>query len=735
MQENPIPTPTEVSAGPPPGRLNRTLPYEAIVRLIGRNRCLLAALLVLSAAGGWIYLQIAAPQYTSSAKLCVETTSPKVLKEGEPAKTAKNYLYTQASVVHSAAVLDQVVQQIRQAEDAGAAKQLLEKANPVQYLEQHLSAGVGKRDDLLVITFTSDSPTESAEMAGRVVEAYIRYTESKVRNTSGQVLSILQHEKERTDRELMEKLRALTEYKKEHKEILFGNPQENLLTDQLARLSEALTQSQLNVLEAQAHYKTIQGMTSDPDQMRQYVQSRRLEEPDLGGISESTLLRNKLHSLQLQREKLLRMLTPEHPSVGAMEDKIATTLQQIEELGKEYAQAQQSLAFQQYTAAVQKQEQLAAHYEQQRKIALDVNEKLSECFLLESDWQQTKKMCDLLDERIREVDISENTGALNIHVLEQARVPDHPSSPDPKRVMAVSFLLAAAAGLGLSLARDLMDDRFCCDSEIQSVLGAPVLGVIVRIPGSFKPELISYTHPDSAAAQAYRKLCTFVFLGQTQDVRRVFHVCSGREGAGKTATVCNLGIAMAKAAQRTLLMDCNFTHPRLNDIFGLTGTAGLSEVIQNQCALPETIEQTFIPRLDVLSCGRLSGNLITLFNHPKFRSIIQILRCQYDRILIDSRSILEFPESLVLSHYADACLLTLHGERDPQREAVEICRQHEAVGSIVIGAVVTQVLARGSCYQHRQTWLAGKTFTRILDALDPGDYEDTTDSVNQFQKV
>lgn len=705
--------------------LDQSMPYEAIVRLASRNQGVLFGLIGLALVLGVIYIQIATPQFTSSAKLYIESSSPKLLKEGEQAKTSKNYLYTQATVVKSTTVLERVLDQLQQSTDSHIANKVLQQSNPATYLSHHLSTNVGKKDDILQITFTSDDPLESSELTQQVVDAYVAYNTGKVQNTSGQILRILQKEKADTDHEFVEKLTRLTEFKKNNKDVIFGNDKKDIMTDRLARLSNALTEAQLNAVEAETYYKTILSMSSDPAQLRQYVRSRHADEPAISGTSESVLLRNKINHLQLQLEKILRVLTPEHPSVKAMEDKIATTFQQLETVEKEYVQAQEILAYQKYTAAVEKQQKVQTHYEQQRKTALNTNEKLSEYLLLESDWKQTQKMSDLLTERIREVDITENTGALNIHILESPQVAQAPSSPNIKRVLVLSVIFGTAMGVCVSLVRDFFDNRFCCDREIMATVGSPVLGVVPQIPRGYNAELVSYTHPDSTVAQIYRKICASLFFGQLRDTNRTFHICSARAKAGKTVTVCNLGIAMAQANQRTLLIDCNFNQLRLKDVFGLKGTVGISEVIQKGYALPEAIENTFIQGLDLIDGGHFLGNPIKLFNSKKFHSIIRILRCQYDRILIDSQSIMEFPESLILSHLADVSLLAIHGEYSNLEDTAQIQNEHESIRAAILGVIVTQVLSKGSCYQHQQKWNKGKTISRILDPIDLTTYQTT----------
>jgi capsular exopolysaccharide synthesis family protein len=699
------------------GFFETTLPYESLVRLAGRNRFVIVGVVLSSLAFGMVFIRHARPQYTSSAKLYIEQSSPQLLRETQDNKIAKNYLYTQATILKSNQVYQDVLEKARRSDSSGALKRFAAISNAFSYLDRRLSVGVGKKDDIVSVSFTSPDPDEAAEVTNAVVDSYKTYSEGRVRNTSGQLLEILNKEKERTDKELLAKLQTLTDYKKENNTILFTDKKDDAVSDRLGRLSEAVTRTQLDVLDAEAHYASVRAMAADSAQLRQYLQARRTQDAASVGGSESMVLRNKINTLQLQLEKLLRVLTPEHPSVKAMEDKIAATFEQLDAIEKEYVLAQQTIAQQQYLVARQKLEQIQIHFNQQQKAALESNEKQAEYLRLESERQQTQKMCDLLDERIRELDVTENAGAMNIHILERAGPPARPSFPDARRIMTLSGIIGLGLSVGIALLRDVLDGRFCCDRQVQSALGCPVAGVIPQMPSKGPAELATYAYPDSSAAQTFRKICTGIFFGLLREDARMLHICSGRAGDGKTTVVANLGIAMACSGQRTLIVDCHFSSPRLRDIFDLPSGCGIRELVQSQCTLAEAVQKTFIEGLEVLGGGRSAANPMHLLNNRQFHSLLRTLRTHYDRILLDSEAISSLPESLILSHLSDAVILVMHGERADQKAAMSIRREHEAVGSGLSAVIVTQVKCRQSGYQHNQTWRPGGGGIRILPSV------------------
>lgn len=698
------------------GFFDTTLPYEAAVRLVSRNRFLFLGVVLAALACGAAFVRCSRPLYTSSAKLYIEQTSPQLLRETRDNKNAKNFLYTQATILKSRDVYQEVLEQARNTDAAHPLKPLYGKTDVFSYLDHRLSVSVGKKDDVVSVSFTSPDPDEAAHVSNAVVDSYKAYSEGRVRNTSGQLLGILKKEKERTSQELLAKLQTLTNYKKENKTILFTGKKDEAVADRLGRLSEAVTRAQLDVLDAEAHDASVRAMAGDSAQLRQYLQARRTQDAASTSWSENTILRNKINTLQLQLERLLRVLTPEHPSVKAMEDKIAATFEQLDTVEKEFVQAQLTIAQQQHLVARQKLEQIQSHFEQQQKAALEINEKQSEYVLLESEWQQTKRMGDLLDERIRELDVTENAGALNIHILERAVAAARPSFPDVRRVMAMSGLIGLGLSAGLALLRDVLDGRFCCDQQVQSTLGCAVAGVIVQMPSTVSAERVAYMFPHSSAAQTFRKIATGIFFGLFREDARMLHICSGKSGEGKTTVVSNLGIAMACSGQRTLLVDCHFSRPRLREIFHLPAGKGIKELIQEHCTLEEAVQKTFIRGLDVLGSSSTAADPMHMLNDRQFHALLRTLRTRYDRILLDSEAVTSLPESLILSHLSDAVIFVMHGESANQKAALSIRREHEAIGSSLSAVIITQVKSRRSSYQHDRRWEPGVGRIRLQAA-------------------
>ena len=364
---------------------------ESLVQIIWRSRwiVLLATVTVLAAA--FAYLAKATPIYTSTSRIYVEQSGPKIFTETQEGvmTQSKNYLYTQAELLKSTPIVSDAVQTLNMRQ----MKTFAQIDNPVGYLKgsHGLSAIVGKKDDIIGVSFNSSYPAEAAQVVNAVVDSYITYHATRKRSTAGEVLKILQNEKVRRDKELIQKLKAMMDYKKENTGLAFESPRGNVILNMLERLSEAMTQAHLQTLEAKSVYEIMKSMETDPTRLKQFVETEKARGWYSSTTNERSRLMSELDQLQLQSADRGRQVTPDHPSMQALQNKIDQVNKQLDDLDRQFAEAQLAIAEQQYLAAKEKEEHIASYFEEHRQEAIDLNEQLAQYTILQSDWEQDQE--------------------------------------------------------------------------------------------------------------------------------------------------------------------------------------------------------------------------------------------------------------------------------------------------------------------------------------------------------
>jgi len=674
---------------------------ESVIKIIWRGRWIVLLTTALLPAAAFTYFLKATPIYTSTSRIYVEQSGPKIITEIEEGimTRSKNYLYTQAELLKSTPILASVLA----LPGIGQMKTFAQVDNQIAYLKKTLKTHVGKKDDIISVSFDSPYRAEAARLINAVVDSYITYHATQKRSTAAEVLKILQNEKTRRSKELEEKLKAMMDYKKENMALAFENDRGNIIIQRLERLSSALTETQLTTIESNSAYESIKTMVGDPARLKQFIEAQQAKGIYASTGSEKAELRSKVDQLQHQLADRLRQFTPAHPSVKATESEIARAKQKIADLDEEFAQAHLAVAEQQYLTAKEKEDQIAKYFEDQRQKALELNEQLAQYTVLQSDWEQTKKLCDILDDRIKELNVTEDVGALNISVLEVARPADKPSKPQKARIMAIALLVGFILGGGLALVRDWVDGRLRSPEEISDILGVPMLGVV---PSMSRRQSVAIRgrkvclDSTSAVAEAYRRIRTAVFFSMPKDAVKTILITSPGSGDGKSTLVSNLAIAMAQAGQRVLIIDADFRKPIQHNIFEIAREPGLSNVITGTQTIDEAVQYDSVAGLDILPNGPTVLNPSEMLNSDSFSQIMAELCSKYDRIVIDSPPVMPVTDACILGAICDVTLLVLHAERSTRKSCQQARSGLLSVGTHILGVVFNDVPPGRSRYGH-----------------------------------
>ena len=679
----------------------RTLPVgmvpEDLVQIIWRSRWIVFLTMAVVLGIGLTYITVATPVYTSTSRIYVQQSGPKILTEAEGVMTQlKNYLYTQAELLKSTPILSSALER----SDIKQLKIFHKIDNPIDYLKKKgLSVSVGTKDDIIDISSDSPDPVEAAQLVNAIVDSYRTYHATRKRSTNGEVLRILQDEKRSRDKELAQKLKAMMALKSENIAVAFDDRNSNIILDRLDTLSAELTQADLQLVEAKSVYENAESMMADPARLKRFAESERAKGIYISTADEWSRLESELEQLQMQLSDLRQLPTPNQSAIGALQTKGNQIENRLAFLYRKFAETQLAIAEQQYAAARQRQEQIAGYFEAQRQEALQLNKQLAEYTILQSEWEQTKKLCDILDDRIKEINITEDTGSLNINVLETARPADKPSKPPKARYMAIALLFGLVLAGGLALVRDRMDQRLRSMEEISAALGLPALGVVPSMSRREGPAIRgkkAYLDSKSIWAETYRTMRTAVLFSDSKTKSRTILVTSPEAGDGKTTVVSNLAIAMAQAGQKTLVLEADFRKPMQNKIFGVNhDNKGLSSVLAGADELEEVIKSTCVSGLDILTCGPDVPNPSETLYSANFAKVMKLLAKQYDRIIVDSPPVLPVTDAQILASICQITILVLRAEKSTRKASQQAHDALVSVGARVLGVVVNDVPKNG----------------------------------------
>jgi capsular exopolysaccharide synthesis family protein len=173
---------------------------------------------------------------------------------------------------------------------------------------------------------------------------------------------------------------------------------------------------------------------------------------------------------------------------------------------------------------------------------------------------------------------------------------------------------------------------------------------------------------------------------------RVLEVSSPNASEGKSTAVANLGVVLARAGERVIIVSCDLRRPRIHEFFGLPNSVGFTSVLLGQASLHTALQA--VPneqRLLLLASGPVPPNPSELLASSRAADLIGALKAQADIVLLDVPPVLPVTDAAVLSARAEGVLIVATvGSTSGKHltRSVELLRQVGAplIGSILNGA-------------------------------------------------
>ena len=206
-----------------------------------------------------------------------------------------------------------------------------------------------------------------------------------------------------------------------------------------------------------------------------------------------------------------------------------------------------------------------------------------------------------------------------------------------------------------------------------------------------------HRQPDSQEAEAFRTVRTAIFFGAANRERaKTFLVTSPSPGDGKSTVVSNLGIAMAQAGQKTLILDADFRKPMQHVLFGVNqDEGGIGGVLAGKVKVRDAIRSTPVKGLSLLANGAWIPNPAETLKSPRFAKLLTRLADVYDPILIDAPPVTAVTDAQILGAICHQTILVLQANKSTKKLSRRAIEAMEGVGVHFLGVVVNNVRREG----------------------------------------
>lgn len=293
-------------------------------------------------------------------------------------------------------------------------------------------------------------------------------------------------------------------------------------------------------------------------------------------------------------------------------------------------------------------------------------------------------------------------------VVRAATVPGGPDSPKPLRNAILALFAGAFLGILVALMRDQLRPRFGTPRELARFLELPLLGTI--------PELgrrLFFGAGGSALnlrveQEAHQSLSAALRLALPPSHNHVVMLTSSMHAEGKTTVAGRLARQLAASGHRTLLISGDLRWPRLDELMGVEGRPGLSDLLQahiNGTLTSDQLTSTIVrgadrrANLDVLPAGTLSSQAAQLLSSGSVEPLLSgIRRLGYTYVLVDAPPLLGIADAMLLARACDQLLVVARIERISVPAAVDLREELDRTGVPVLGLVAIGGVTEHSPY-------------------------------------
>ena len=622
---------------------------------------------IVFAAGAVVFLKVVPPAYTANAGLLVQppqsatgTTGAVAVATGVP----DSYYFTVIAVIQSPAVCDQAARILQPtANDA-------EISNLSRLIQANLNTDVGRRDNIVTISYTDKTPAEAARVCSAITQAYIKYQTSSRSGSRREMLGAMKAEKDKFEKQLADGRQREVDFKRLHPEVQATTPNGgNSETQELTKLQDARTTARLAMVDALAVEATAEKVKGDPAKLQMLANSQKYVTAYDAEIARTSQL---LSDAQTRLTFLGQTYPSGHPLVISNKKVVDELTAKLQVLQQEYVKNYLDAVHQASIEASDKVEQIQKEIDQVQQRVGNLTSIEGEYQKLDNEVQSNVALVASLNQQINSLEVTDNTEVPNISVLRPAVLEEAVRSPSPARVLVLALAMGLVFGSGLAVIRERMDQRVRSPEDIAAVLGLPVIGAIPHMKRALTPLARAqavHWDPMSEVAEAYRAVRTAIHFGVPNGHARTIAITSPTPSDGKSTLASNLAITMAQAGKRTLLLDADFRRPVQHKMFEVKDDQGLTTVLAGQETLATVIQRTVVEGLDILPSGPLPLNPSELLNGESFAAIVEELTQKYDHVLLDCPPVMAVTDARILGALCDISILVLRCGKTSRRGA------------------------------------------------------------------
>lgn len=250
----------------------------------------------------------------------------------------------------------------------------------------------------------------------------------------------------------------------------------------------------------------------------------------------------------------------------------------------------------------------------------------------------------------------------NAKIIDDALADGVPVSPKKMLIYLIAFILGIFIPVAVIYVRTLLSFRIEGRADVEKLTTVPIVGdVPLSETGEDHPATIVVRENDNnLMAETFRSLRTNLLFMLGDPPRKVILVTSTTSGEGKTFIASNLAVSLALLGKKVIIVGLDIRKPGLNKVFRISHKEkGITQYLSapQTTDLHELIHPSGITdNLHLLPGGTIPPNPTELLARPSLDSAVNLLREEYDYVVLDTAPIGMVTDTQLIARVADVSL-------------------------------------------------------------------------------
>ena len=677
----------------------------SVIAVLWRGRLLILGCMAACLALAGLYLLVAKRQYQATVKLLVLDSGNAPLGGAEAARLIRGVedeIPTHAALVSSPVVLRRAVESIglNNLPSLGGASGL--KACLRNVAE---SVTVGRPDrqaKILQVACRARTKAEAVRVVKAVAESYQFFLEEVYARNNGDIVVLMTRARDDLNSELKDLERKYFEFRQNAPQLTGDGAGRSVVHHRIDEWDKASREVMVKAVQLKAQLELGHKLSSDGVGLWSIAYALDhvagggglgAKTQGLGPAPPSEYLR----MLANEQQKLAETLGPQSTKVKEIQEQIAS----VQAASRQTRGHLEEIEIHDLLASIETslksiesmRKEIQTKFDSDLKLAKKVEiDQLAESNL-KNEMERQRKLFDTVVEQLKRSTLVGDFSGTRSHIIEPPNAEEEAVRPRTTLTWIMSLAAGCVLGMSVALGAEMLDPRVKSLAEMRRVLGLPVLGQVPFVLPGHAPKtapvgLICQAMPRSPSAEAYRVVRANLELARRGREARLLMVTGPHDAEGKSTVASNLAVALAQAGRRVLLVDANLRKPTQHVTFGLSRERGLVHLLRDLLPLNRIVQTTTVNNLDLIASGPSVAQPAELLSSPSLDEVIGRLRVDYDAVIIDAPSLLNFADPSILGSVVDGIIMVVRVGATKRADVTRAVETLKGLGTPLLGAII-----------------------------------------------